>query len=296
MKKSGLVYFLVVLVLSGAAMLVRSLELSTVLDAGGLAVFKPATAVVICLSLLTAVFCVFFVRRYIQARTGEVFTAEYASFGLFGVVLGAASLLVQLYGAWLLFRGWKSGGNALDLILAVLAGLAGAGWLSMRIEENKGKEGYGARFAAGSVVTLFYCFWLIVYYRDEAPEPSMVLTVYAFLTLCACAIAAYQIAGGSVGKLRPRLAAAFCGVAMYLSLVALVRAEPASYRLFWLAGAVQFALSGTMLLGPCEPFPAPEKEEETGSEPSEAPAGDAAPAVPAQETEEGEAASETGED
>ena len=271
MKKTGLVYFLVLLLLSAAAMLERSLELSSVLDVGGLAVFRPATAVVIGLSLLTAVFCVLYVHRFVEARTGAVFTAEYRSFGVSGIALGVVSLLVQLYAAWLMFRSWKTGGDVLDLILAVLGGLAGAGWLCMRIEEWKGKEGFGPRFAAGSIVTLFYCFWLIAYYRDEAPEPSVVLTAYAFIALCCCAVAAYCVTGGSVGRLRPRRAAALCGVAMYLSLVALVRLEPVGYRLFWLAGAVQFAVNAMMFLGPCEPFPAPKKENgEAGEEPPKA--------------------------
>ena len=47
MKKSGIVFVLVSLFLSAAAMLLRKLELLTVLDAGGLAVFKPVTAITV---------------------------------------------------------------------------------------------------------------------------------------------------------------------------------------------------------------------------------------------------------
>ncbi len=274
MKKNGLVYILAALVLSAAAMLLRSLELSTAIDADGLALFRPVTAVLIALTLLTAAFFILFARR--SSGGWSAFAEDYRSLGLPGVIWSAACLLAQLYGAWLLFREWKTGSDVLSLILALLAGLAGAGWLYLRLEEWRGKDSRASRLLAGILVTLFYGFWLIVYYRNEAPNPTLLLTVYAFLALCACSAAACCFTGGVVGRLKPGKTLVFCGLALYLSLVALVRSEPTAFRLFWAAAAVQFAHSSVLLLSPLDkpvPEEAPvEEAPETVPEETEAPA------------------------
>lgn len=285
MKKSGIVFVLVSLLLSAAAMLLRKLELLTVLDAGGLAVFKPVTAILIALSVLAAVFFLFFARHEADKPENPVSFASFRSLGVPGVVFGGVCLVIQLLGAWLLFREWKNGGSTLDLVLALLAGLAGAGWLCLRLEEWRGRS-EGSRFLAGCLITLFYCLWLIAYYHDEAAEPSLILTVYAFLALCACCVAGYSYTGGCVGRMKPRRALFFCGLALYLSLVAMVRQEAGAYRIFWLAAALQFCLCGLVLLSPAAPETAPEAAREPEpADPSEKPEEETEP--PAPEGEEG---------
>ena len=266
MKKSGIVFVLVSLLLAAAAMLLRKLELMTVLDARGLAVFKPVTAVLIALSVLAAVFYLLFARHEVEKPAEPVSFASFRSLGLPGVVLGAVALVIQLLGAWLLFREWKNGSGALNLVLALLAGLAGAGWLCLRLEEWRRKS-EGSGFLAGCLATPFYCLWLIAYYRDEASEPSMILTVYAFLALCACCVAGYGYTGGFAGRMKPRFVLFFCGLAVFLSLVAMVRQEASAYRLFWLAAALEFCQCGMVLLSPGEPEKAPEPVD--GPEPAE---------------------------
>ena len=281
MKKSGIVFVLVSLLLSAAAMLLRKLELLTVLDAGGLAVFKPVTAILIVLSVLAAAFFLLFARHEADQAEKPVSFASFRSLGVPGVVFGAVCLVIQLMGAWLLFRQWKTGGGTLVLILAILAGLAGAGWLCLRLEEWRGKS-MGSRFLAGCLVTLFYCLWLISYYHDNAAEPSLILTVYAFLALCACCVAGYSYTGGCVERMKPRFALFFCGLALYLSLVAMVRQELGAYRIFWLVSALQFCQCGLVLLSPGDPVKVPETAgEPEPAEPTEAPEEEA----PAEETE-----------
>lgn len=281
MKKTGLVYILVALVLSAAAMLLRSLELSTAIDEAGLWVFRPVTAVLIALTVLAAVFCFLAARKC--GRSGGTFMEEFCSLGLPGVICSGVCLLLQLYGAWLLFREWKGRGDVLELLLALLAGLAGAGWLCLRLGEWKGMQTRASRFLGGSLVTLFFGFWLVVYYRDNAPEPTLLLTVYAFLALCACSVAAYCVTGGAVGRLKPVKALIFCSLALYLSMVALVGKEPMAYRLFWAAAAVQFALSIIMFLSPLErPAPVEEVPADAGED---APAAGETEPPAAQETE-----------
>ena len=261
MKKSGIVFILVSLLLSAAAMLLRRLELLTVLDAGGLAVFRPVTAVLIALSVLAAAFYFLFARHEIEQTKEPVSFASFRSLGIPGVVWGAVCLVVQLLGAWFLYKGWKTGGRTLDLVLALLAGVAGAGWLFLRIQEYRETKSEGPGFLAGCLVTLFSCLCLVTYYRYEASEPSLILTVYAFLALCACCIAGYGYTGGSVGRLRPRFTLFFCGLALYLSLVAMVRQEEADFRLFWLAAALQYGQCALVLLSPMDPEKEPEPAE-----------------------------------
>ena len=283
MKKSGIVFVLVSLLLAAAAMLLRKLELMTVLDAGGLAVFRPVTAVLIALSVLAAVFYFFFARHELEKTKEPVFASAFRSLGMPGVALGAVCLVVQLLGAWLLYRGWKTGGGTLELVLALMAGLAGAGWLFLRIQEYRETKSEGPGFLAGCLVTLFSCLCLVTYYRYEASEPSLILTVYAFLALCACCIAGYGYTGGSVGRLRPRFTLFFCGLALYLSLVAMVRQEEAAFRLFWLAAALQYGQCALVLLSPRDPEKEPEPGE--GKPEGEAPAGEEG--EPAKEEEPG---------
>ena len=288
MKKSGIVFVLVSLLLAAAAMLLRKLELLTVLDESGLAVFRPVTAVLITLSVLAAVFYFLLARREVEKPAEPVSFAAFRSLGLPGVVMGAVTLLIQLLGAWLLFRDWKNTGSVLNLVLALLAGLAGAGWLCLRMEELREMKPGGTRFLAGCVDTLFCCLWLITYYRAEAAEPALILTVYAFLALCACCVAAYAYTGGSVGRMKPRFTLFFCGLALYLSLVATVRQEAGAFRLFWLAAALQFCQCGLVLLSPGEPEKAPEAAgEEEPAEPEAQPEESAAEEMPAPEGEEG---------
>ena len=273
MKKTVIVFDLVTLLLMAAAMLLRKLELLTVLDEKGLTVFRPVTLVLIALCVLAAV--VFFL---FSRQTGQTEEQEKAG-KAFDLGWGTAAFLVQLYGAWLLFKAWKSGGTTLDLVLAILAGLAAAGWLCIRIAEYRGRGSTGSVFLAGSLASLFCCLWLIAYYRDEAAEPSLLLTVYAFLALCASCVAAYYYTGRSIGRGRPRRTLFFCALAAFLSMVAQVRGEEASAcRLFWVAGALQFWLSAAMVLrdpGIAEEIPAEgegaEEESETSEEPAETP-------------------------
>lgn len=289
MKKSGIVFILASLLLATAGMLLRKLELLTVLDASGLPVFRPVTVVLIVLSVLAAAFSFLLARREVEKPAEPVSFASFRSLGVPGVVLGAVALVIQLLGAWLLFREWKADGSTLSLALALLAGLAGAGWLCLRVEELREMKPGGTRFLAGSLVTLFYCLWLIAYYRDEAAEPAQILTVYAFLALCACCVAGYAYTGGCVGRLKPRFALFFCGLALYLSLVAMVRQEASAYRLFWLAAALQFCQCGMVLLSPGEPEKVPEpgepEEEAVPGEPGEETGEETEP--PAPEGEEG---------
>lgn len=275
MKKNGLVFALVTLLLSAAGMLLRKLELLTALDADGLAVFRPATASLIALSVLMAAFCILYARKELPAQPG----GELRSLGPAAAALAAVCLPVQLYGAWLLFGSWKGSGDTLALVLALLAGLAGAGWLYLHIAEWQGWKAAGSRLLAGSLITLFHCLWLISYYRDEAPQPALILPVYGFLALCAGCIAAYGYTGGSVGRLRPRRTLVFCGLAVYLSLVALVRGESAAWRLFWLTDAVQFCLCALQLLlsGAAPEAPLEAQEPETVPESREVPEPEAAP-------------------
>lgn len=268
MKKTGLVFILAALVLSAAAILLRLLELSTAIDADGLVLFRPVTVILALLSLAAAVFFFLFARRY--GKNGGPSGSDYRSLGIPGVVWAVVCLLLQVYGAWLVFQGWKTEKDVLALILALMAGLAGAGWLFLRLGEWKNVGSAGARFLAGSLVTLFYGLWLVVYYRDNAANPTLLLTVYDYLALCACCVAACCITGGAGGLMKPVKTLVFCGLALYLSLVALSGAKTA-YRLFWTAAALQFALSALMLLNPLDK-PAPAEEEVPAEAETETPA------------------------
>ena len=103
----------------------------------------------------------------------------------------------------------------------------------------------------------------MLYYRDNAPVPSLILTVYGFLALCAATVASYGFAGGSAGKLRVRRCLTLCGLGTYLCAVAMVGESEGAYRLFFGATAAELLITGLLLLSP---VPKPAKSAGDGEE------------------------------
>ncbi len=262
MRKASMGFLAGTVLLCAAGALLRRLELSAVVGTDGLAVFKPVTAVLLALSVLAAAGYVLFASRTAEKLCSVPYTSAFRPATWAPVALSAVCLIAYLLGAWELFQQWKARSHAVNLVLACMGGLCGAGWLYLRLEEKLNRKHGGAQLLAGFLVTLFCCFWLVMYYRDYAPVPSLIVTLYGFLALCAATVASYSFAGGSAGKLRVRRCLALCGIGAYLCVVAFAGETGWAFRLFFGATAVQLVLTGLLLLSP---LPVGEESEEPGT-------------------------------
>lgn len=258
MRKPVLLFTCATLALSAAGALLRRAELKTALEAEtGLAVFVPATGLLIGLSVLAAL-AFFLLARFAPLEgTPEQYGRAFHPATFLPLAAAALSLLATLAGCYFCLCRWRDEGCVLCAILALMGGLSAAGWFSLNLDALRGKRG---GLLAGALQVLFVCFFLIVYYKEYAPEPALVKTVYPFLALCAAVLALYELTGFTVGKTAPRKLLFLSGLSVYLITVAVVGLAEVEYQLFLGGVALELLISAILLLQP-RPEPAVKPED-----------------------------------
>ena len=280
-----------VLALFGAAvgLFLRIMELNTLMNYRTMLMDFSAVSV-----LLMAVMAAVFIGFAVLAKTWKLpdFPQKYGPVfrGVGNLTVSCVCFLALLVGAYLSLRRWKSAGSVFDLLLSVLAVLAGCGWLSLSLDAFRNRKD-GCTLLAAAMPILFGGLLLVGYYKSHAPIPAVRFTMYPFLALCADVLAVHYIAGFTAPRLHPRTSVFFSGLGTVLSITALPGVQETEIRLYLAVFAVQLFTHGLRLLLPRAYTPADYAAEgnEKAPEVSSAPA----PAEAAEtETAEGPDSSE----
>lgn len=89
----------------------------------------------------------------------------------------------------------KSGAlTVLDAIFLLLSLLSALSLIVVAMGAYKGKSG-GGLLLLSMVPSLFYCFWLIVLYKNNASNPVVLQYSYESLAIAAAALSSYFVAG-----------------------------------------------------------------------------------------------------
>lgn len=161
----------------------------------------------------------------LKRRTGAALPAEYADAmgGTTAVFRPMYILLTVLLAGGALALLISAGEDAyptFQRLLALLGVLGAVGFLLMMTAAERQSRSVRACLGA-TLLIVFYCFWLIVSYRENAA--SSVVWGYApeILALAAALVAVYYVAGVPFGRPKPFAAVFFSQLAAFLCILTL---------------------------------------------------------------------------
>lgn len=205
MRKSAVVIPIMALVAGAFGFMVRQMEINTVFDSvtGFANRNSQVTFILICLSAAAIILAVAFGIYASYKYTAEnSYARAFAPDGLLymGVsfVLGLTWLVADvLYYVYLKGIGPVS---VVDIIFIALSGLSAVSVLLMARGAYKGQNS-PEMLLFGIIPPLFFSFWLIILYKNNAANPVLLSYCYQSLAIAAAALSFYFSAGFVFGKM-----------------------------------------------------------------------------------------------
>jgi hypothetical protein len=208
MRKSAVIMPLIALIAGASGYCLRRTELNTVFDSAGFAVWgKPVTLglIALCVGVLAlmTVYSVLTARAY---RANEDFAAAFRTKGLIYPGVMVLSGLVWLIAAVLRYVDVRAFGRVqlLDSIFLLLLALGAVSLIVLGVIAGKGSCGREVCYIS-VLPSLFFCYWLVLLYKENAPNPVLLDYAYRCLAMAASALSFYYLAGyvfkkGGAGK------------------------------------------------------------------------------------------------
>ena len=191
-----------------AGYLLRAWELQTGFNTdAGLAVSGASAHTAIIIFSAVAVAAAVLAASLLSRRNGFGAASEetFSCRGSFLPLLGAAGGLAILAGAVL--YGFRYGGSGifmepLPLIFAVAAAVSGIVETALFLCCASGRKAGGlGNFSV--ILPLFFCFWLLLLYKDNSTDPTILDYCFTALALAAISLSLYYAAGFFFGRGRP---------------------------------------------------------------------------------------------
>lgn len=240
----------------------RRTELNTAFEGNGLPIpWAGATVALALFSALAMALCV-----VLAVSLGKSFTTPQGykrafrtdSYLLFAV-MALLGIAVTLCAALTALFGWDVLGltGASRWIFLALFALAGLGMTVMAYSAYTQKD---TRFLKGGSVmpAIFFCFWMVSLYRQNAGNPVILEYCYSALALGAAAVSGYYAAGYAFGRKALTATVLMSLAAIYFLAVAVADPAPLALKLVLAAAAVFLTVNTTGLLTQLKPT---EKEE-----------------------------------
>lgn len=203
-----------------AGYFLRTWELQTGFDVKtGLAYSDaPAHTAVIALSVAAAAIAVLVSALLARKnRFGDTCREAFSARGSFLPLLGAAGGVAIFAGALLYGAGLGGYATVLDLIFAAAAAGSGVVETALAFRCASGKEA-GGLGKLSVILPLFFCFWLLLLYKENSTDPVIFDYCFTALALAAVSLSLYYTDGYFFGRERPgaflftHLAALYFGV------------------------------------------------------------------------------------
>jgi len=157
--------------------------------------------------------------------------------------------IVWLIGTYLFFSDHQIAGSlqVIDIYFIALSALAAICVTLFAIEMFQDSR-RKAQYMLSIVPTIFFCFWLVLLYRQNASNPILLSYVYQCLALVAAALSFYFTSGFLYDKPGPGKAIVSYCAAIYFCGVTLADPHPLSMRLIFSAIIIASIIHLSMLL------------------------------------------------
>lgn len=249
MQKPVFLFSIVSLFLAAAGLAVRLAELSAAFDPiSGLTVFSPLTVVMVGLSLIAALFYIFFSRKVKLPAQPRDYISAFQPGSSLTFIVSIIAFLVMCAGAYLCYlTGLAKVSAAASGVFALLAVLSGASYFTLSFNALK-RRGHGDMMLSSVIDVIFLCYWTIIYYRQQAANPVLIEGMYSFLGLCSATLAFFYATGFTAQRPAPRSYLLFAGLAIFFCIIALANASSIAYGLFYLVLIVRFYIGVIQLI------------------------------------------------
>ncbi len=134
-----------------------------------------------------------------------------------------------------------------EIMVSVLAILSGIAFIIMARSAFKGKKSSSAPLLS-VIPALFFCFWLVLLYKENSTNPIIWEFAYYALAIASCSMAFYFSAGFVYGKPRPCMTMITSFIGAFFCMVSLADPMRLSYSLFFGSGAFVLLLNCGCLL------------------------------------------------
>lgn len=190
------------LALGAVGFIFRKEVLDTAFDAAGLAVpGAHSAAMLLYLACAAAVVCILFGAIIGGIRRSDPEYVKAFSGGLLNIVVNIVIAAAFIYAGYLIYMqfGAFSELNVLQLLFLIFILLSAIAFIIMAVGAYR-RKGSGALAVFSMAPALFFCVWLILFYKDNSVNPTLIRFAYHCVAFAVTAIAFFIAAGYSVGK------------------------------------------------------------------------------------------------
>lgn len=160
---------------------------------------------------------------------------------IFSAIMGALTLVGGVASFSAVFA---SNYVVLLLVLAVLGIFTGLALIRLALNKSSG----AMTCLCTAVPVVFFCFWLIVSYKENASNPELWSYCIEILAICASILAWYFVAGYAFGRPKPMKTLFFCQLAAFLNIVAMADSRPLGRQLLLLCPALMLLATAVQLV------------------------------------------------
>lgn len=247
-------YSMTATVLAALAVLLRWLQCESVFDEEGLARTNALQSWILVIAIIASAAVLWWLAgRLVKAGVApeEPELALSRPNKEVGGLLIVASI-AALGGAAILFLGEMRMGMRLTALLGLLAALIPA-----VLPHMPRWGGFGAFLAVIPVV--FFSLWLIIFYKNNAINPTLWYYGPEVLAIAACLMASYRVCGYLFYRMQPRQTLFACGLALVFSLMVLTDTVSLAARVTLAGWGVAFGAISWLILRNFAPAPAEEE-------------------------------------
>lgn len=204
MRKSAVVISVFALIAGIIGYLLRSQEVNTVFESVTGLAERNALVTVILISLsalvivLAVVFAVSISSRY---KAENAYTQAFKSNSFIYFAVSFLIGMIWLAAAVIYFFSQRTSGvlTVIDVVFVFLALLSAVSVIVLAHGTFIRRSG-NEMMLFSVIPSLFFCFWLVILYKDNAANPVLLSFGYQSLAIAACALSYYFSAGFAFGK------------------------------------------------------------------------------------------------
>ena len=181
---------------------------------------------------------------------------------IYPVLIGSfCGILMATGGTLLMFSAGSTTLPVMQRLLGAFAIVAGVcfPFLPSRVK-YEGASQLGKRITS-SVVTLFYCFWLVFSYRSGAQVPSLWRYGPEIVAICAGALAFYYVCGWAFERVKPKTTLLALQFAAYMCIGILPDSRQIAVTLFLIGSAIMLLMMEFLMVHNLKRTEEPESED-----------------------------------
>ena len=135
----------------------------------------------------------------------------------------------------------------LNLILAVFAILCGASFPVLALGPKKDGSDVLVCLCA-AIPVLFFCYWLVISYRENSTDPVLWAFAFEILALCGATLGFYYLAGYAFRRVKPLHTVFFTQLGAFLCTVVLGDNRIMGKQVFFLMSGIMLLMQSTVLV------------------------------------------------